>query len=69
MSADTASIIAGIRNTLLGDTILFHHLIESTPAAMSYLQSCADRYAELDKISIQVERKIRISMQLNREVF
>jgi hypothetical protein len=66
MSFDATSI-ARIRNTICGDLILFHHLIGTTPAALPYLQSCAARFAQLDRIGSYVELKLRISAWLNRE--
>jgi len=52
---DIEGVIVRIRNMLCGDLILFHHILGSSPAAMPYLQDCAAGYAELEKISNQVE--------------
>ena len=47
--------IAQIRNMLCSDMILSHHLISCSPVARHYLQDCADRYAELEKVAKHVE--------------
>ncbi len=47
--------IANVLSTPKGNMFLVQYLIGSSPAAHSYLQDCAARYAELTKISNEVE--------------
>lgn len=61
---DIEGIVARIRNMLCGDLIISHHLIGSSPAAMPYLQDCAEGYAELEEISSQVEMGLCTSIWL-----
>lgn len=47
--------IANVRSTQKSDMFLVQYLIGSSPAAHPYLQDCATKYAELAKMSNEVE--------------
>ncbi len=51
---DAAQTAARFRTTLKG-MILYQGMIHSCPAAQEYMRDCQERYAELEKISQDVE--------------
>jgi hypothetical protein len=44
-----------IRNSQISNTVLSHHLIITSPATHEYLQHCAAKRAELERIRIEIE--------------
>lgn len=47
--------IVNVRSALKSNMFLVQYLIGSSPAAHPYLQDCATKYAELAKMSNEVE--------------
>jgi hypothetical protein len=47
--------IANVQSVLKSNMFLVQYLIGSSPAAHPYLQDCATKYAELAKMSNEVE--------------
>jgi len=47
--------IANVRSALKSNMFLVQYLIGSSPVAYPYLQDCATKYAELAKMSKEVE--------------